>query len=84
MGKNSASDQGKRTGSKKKQSSKRSTSSSMIVNTSPTTSKLSLPDEQGNIDNKRADERDESSSHDTQYYLQGMGSQFDDQDTAGR
>ena len=56
----------------------------MVVNTSPTASKLSLPDDQGNTDTKGADGRDESSSHDTQYYLQGVGSQFDDQDGTSR
>ncbi|KAK8085418.1 hypothetical protein PG997_006689 [Apiospora hydei] len=81
--KTSTSPQEKCSGHKKKQSSKRSTSSSLIVNTSPTPSTMSS-DAQDHTTDQGPNGGGDGSSHDTQDYLQGIGSQFDDHNGGGQ
>ncbi|KAK8115725.1 hypothetical protein PG984_012227 [Apiospora sp. TS-2023a] len=77
MCKTSTSTHDKRTGHKKKQYSKRNASSSMIVQASDTASAMSSSDAHNRTANQEPDNANGSSGHDTQYYLQGIGSQFD-------
>ncbi|KAK7991241.1 hypothetical protein PG988_000035 [Apiospora saccharicola] len=75
--KKSTSAQDERTGHKKKQYSKRNASSSMIVQTSDTASAMSSSDAHSRTASQEPNNANGSSGHDTQYYLQGIGSQFD-------
>ncbi|KAK8044159.1 hypothetical protein PG993_004183 [Apiospora rasikravindrae] len=82
--KKSTSAQEKRSGHEKKQSSKRSASTSMVVNASPTASTMSFSDAQGSTADQGPNGGGDGSSHDTQYYLQCIGSQFDNQNGGGQ